>query len=213
MHAAHRPPREARRRVGRPQPRRALARRGRRCRGSILIRRGKGGRHREIGMDDWGWEELEPWPIARVSASASSMRRPAPQHDDQPAQPPTVPTVARHAHDRDDLLDGGRVACCATDDRRESRASSPASADDRRHRERAIRLRALPRIRPAQQGPQTTTSRREQCHPGTAWATERKRRAAPPNAVAAAQSHGGCCAKGGVRPGWLSPDRAVGGPG
>jgi site-specific recombinase XerD len=38
-----------------------------RRRGSILVRRGKGGRRREIGMDDWGWQELEPWLIARVA--------------------------------------------------------------------------------------------------------------------------------------------------
>jgi integrase len=37
-----------------------------RRRGSILVRRGKGGRRHEIGMDDWGWQELEPWLIARV---------------------------------------------------------------------------------------------------------------------------------------------------
>jgi len=38
-----------------------------RRRGSILVRRGKGGRRREIGMDDWGWQELEPWLLARVA--------------------------------------------------------------------------------------------------------------------------------------------------
>jgi integrase len=38
-----------------------------RRRGSILVRRGKGGRRREIGMDDWGWQELEPWLTARVA--------------------------------------------------------------------------------------------------------------------------------------------------
>jgi site-specific recombinase XerD len=38
-----------------------------RRRGSILVRRGKGGRRREIGMDDWGWQELEPWLSARVA--------------------------------------------------------------------------------------------------------------------------------------------------
>jgi integrase len=27
-------------------------------RGSILIRNGKGGRRREVGMDEWGWEQL-----------------------------------------------------------------------------------------------------------------------------------------------------------
>ena len=34
-------------------------------RGSVLVRRGKGGRRREIGMDDWGFEPLEPWLQAR----------------------------------------------------------------------------------------------------------------------------------------------------
>jgi site-specific recombinase XerD len=29
--------------------------------GSLLIRRGKGGRRRVVGMDDWGWEQLRPW--------------------------------------------------------------------------------------------------------------------------------------------------------
>src|SRR3954469_18884391 len=37
-----------------------------RRRGSLLVRRGKGGRRREVGMDDWGWQELEPWLTARV---------------------------------------------------------------------------------------------------------------------------------------------------
>jgi site-specific recombinase XerD len=30
-------------------------------RGSLLVRHGKGGRRREVGMDAWGWEELQPW--------------------------------------------------------------------------------------------------------------------------------------------------------
>ena len=29
-------------------------------RGSILVRSGKGGRRREVGMDQWGWEQLRP---------------------------------------------------------------------------------------------------------------------------------------------------------
>jgi site-specific recombinase XerD len=35
-------------------------------RGSLLVRHGKGGRHREVGMDDWGWEHLRPWLTARA---------------------------------------------------------------------------------------------------------------------------------------------------
>jgi site-specific recombinase XerC len=35
-------------------------------RGSLLVRNGKGGRRREVGMDAWGWEQLRPWLAARV---------------------------------------------------------------------------------------------------------------------------------------------------
>jgi site-specific recombinase XerD len=35
-------------------------------RGSVLVRHGKGGKRREIGMDDWGWEHLRPWLDDRV---------------------------------------------------------------------------------------------------------------------------------------------------
>ena len=31
-----------------------------RGRGAILVRRGKGGKRREVGMDSWGWEQLDP---------------------------------------------------------------------------------------------------------------------------------------------------------
>ena len=46
-----------------------------RRRGSILVRRGKGGRRREIGMDDWGWQELEAWLIASVALLVGECRR------------------------------------------------------------------------------------------------------------------------------------------
>jgi len=32
-----------------------------RSRGAILIRRAKGGKRREVGMDQFGWENLDPW--------------------------------------------------------------------------------------------------------------------------------------------------------
>jgi integrase len=35
-------------------------------RGSILVRNGKGGSRREVGMDEWGWEQLRPWLSARA---------------------------------------------------------------------------------------------------------------------------------------------------
>jgi site-specific recombinase XerD len=35
-------------------------------RGAVLVRRGKGGRRREVGMDDWAWEQLQQWLDVRV---------------------------------------------------------------------------------------------------------------------------------------------------
>jgi site-specific recombinase XerD len=35
-------------------------------RGALLVRHGKGGRRREVGMDVWAWEELRPWLELRV---------------------------------------------------------------------------------------------------------------------------------------------------
>jgi integrase len=51
-------------------------------RGSPLVRNGKGGRRREIGMNAWAWEQLRPWLAARLELSvgplfASSTARPA----------------------------------------------------------------------------------------------------------------------------------------
>lgn len=37
------------------------------ARGALLVRHGKGGKRREIGMDDWGWEQLRPWLEHRVA--------------------------------------------------------------------------------------------------------------------------------------------------
>jgi Phage integrase family len=36
------------------------------ARGSILIRRGKGGRRREVGLDAWAWQHLNAWLEVRV---------------------------------------------------------------------------------------------------------------------------------------------------
>jgi site-specific recombinase XerD len=35
-------------------------------RGSLLVRHGKGGRRREVGMDAWGWQQLQPWLQTRL---------------------------------------------------------------------------------------------------------------------------------------------------
>ncbi|MDX6620858.1 MAG: integrase/recombinase XerD [Gaiellales bacterium] len=36
-------------------------------RGALLVRHGKGGKRREVGMDDWGWEQLRPWTAQRTA--------------------------------------------------------------------------------------------------------------------------------------------------
>jgi site-specific recombinase XerD len=42
-------------------------------RGSILVRQGKSGRRREVGMDEWGWEELRQWLSARTELPAGPL--------------------------------------------------------------------------------------------------------------------------------------------
>jgi site-specific recombinase XerD len=37
------------------------------CRGAVLVRKGKGGRRREVGMDRWAWQQLDPWLEIRAS--------------------------------------------------------------------------------------------------------------------------------------------------
>ena len=34
--------------------------------GGVLVRRGKGGKRREVGMDSWGWQQIEPWLEQRL---------------------------------------------------------------------------------------------------------------------------------------------------
>jgi integrase len=40
--------------------------------GSVLVRRGKDGRRREVGMDRWAWEQLRPWLAVRASLPVGS---------------------------------------------------------------------------------------------------------------------------------------------
>ena len=42
-------------------------------RGALLVRHGKGGRRREIGMDAWGWEQLRPWLTARADLPVGAL--------------------------------------------------------------------------------------------------------------------------------------------
>ncbi len=35
-------------------------------RGAVVVRHGKGGKRREVGMDAWGWDHLRPWSSYRA---------------------------------------------------------------------------------------------------------------------------------------------------
>jgi site-specific recombinase XerD len=42
-------------------------------RGAILVRRGKGGKRREVGMDRWAWEQLNPWLVFRATLPVGAL--------------------------------------------------------------------------------------------------------------------------------------------
>ncbi len=42
-------------------------------RGAVLIRAGKGGRRREVGMDRWGWDHLDPWLELRTTLPVGAL--------------------------------------------------------------------------------------------------------------------------------------------
>jgi site-specific recombinase XerD len=43
--------------------------------GSVLVRHGKGGRRREVGMDPWGWDHLRPWLVLRMAMPVGPLLR------------------------------------------------------------------------------------------------------------------------------------------
>jgi site-specific recombinase XerD len=42
-------------------------------RGSILVRQGKGGKRREVGMDNWGFDQLQPWLARRLEMPVGTL--------------------------------------------------------------------------------------------------------------------------------------------
>jgi site-specific recombinase XerD len=42
-------------------------------RGAILVRRGKGGKRREVGMDRWAWDQLQPWLTVRAGLPVGAL--------------------------------------------------------------------------------------------------------------------------------------------
>jgi integrase len=44
-----------------------------RGRGAVLVRSGKGGKRREVGMDRWAWEQLDPWLELRAGLPVGAL--------------------------------------------------------------------------------------------------------------------------------------------
>jgi integrase len=94
-------------------------------RGSILVRHGKGGRRREVGMDEWGWEQLRPWlstraelPLGPLFASST-----APPAGDPGAGPRCAPSSAASPPAPASGAGSRRISCATR-----TRSSSPARA-------------------------------------------------------------------------------------
>lgn len=65
--------------------------------GAALVRRGKGGKRRQIGMDRWGWQQIELWLDRRVElpvgALVSAIDGPTAE---RPWSPSAVRATLRH---------------------------------------------------------------------------------------------------------------------
>jgi integrase len=84
-------------------------------RGAILVRHGKGGKRREVGMDRWGWGQLDPWlrlrctlPVGALFCVLRARRAGARGH--QPAFAPSCTTLLA----RLGCAAGSRRINCAT---------------------------------------------------------------------------------------------------
>jgi site-specific recombinase XerC len=44
-----------------------------RAAGGVLVRRGKGGKRREVGMDRWGWQQVAPWLDLRTALPVGAL--------------------------------------------------------------------------------------------------------------------------------------------
>ena len=92
-------------------------------RGSILVRSGKGGRRREVGMDEWGWEQLRPWLSARAELPVGPLFCiiDGPTRGDSGRAPPSAPRSGESPPKQASGA-GSRRTSCATRMRSNSHA-------------------------------------------------------------------------------------------
>jgi integrase len=98
-------------------------------RGSLLVRNGKGGKRREVGMDEWGWEQLRPCLPARAELPAGPLfciidGPPA----DGPRRAPGSAASLAGSPPRQACGGGSRRISCATRTRSPARASRSTSS-------------------------------------------------------------------------------------
>jgi integrase len=96
-----------------------------RRRGSVLVRNGKGGRRREVGMDEWGWEHLRPWLSARAELPVGPLFCiiDGPTAGDRGQAPRSAPSSAGSPLRRESGVASRRTSCATR-----TRWSSPARA-------------------------------------------------------------------------------------
>ena len=134
-----------------------------RRRGAVLVRHGKGGKRREVGMDRWAWEQLDPWfelraepacrrtvlcgprtdPRATVRAGWDSRRAAPRRHGGR--GPPTVRAAPAPPRARGRDVPRGHPAAGhpAPARARRPRGHQHLSARDRQHRDHPRGLRTL----------------------------------------------------------------------
>jgi hypothetical protein len=129
--------------------------------GSVLVRHGKGGRRREVGMDPWGWEQLRPWlelriamPVGPLPCVIDGPTRGRPWASD-PARAQLrrdaskagvrrrfAPHQLRHAHAVELAHEGSRSTSSSANWGTRTSASPPSISRDRQRRDHRYRPRA-----------------------------------------------------------------------
>jgi integrase len=99
-------------------------------RGAMLVRRGKGGRRREVGMDEWGWRQLGPWLEHRAGLPLGPASFASKAVVPGPGSAPCLELVARESRSADvrgekQILSARPWSRFSADDRRPQRAAGP----------------------------------------------------------------------------------------
>ena len=114
-----------------------------RTRGAVLVRRGKGGKRREVGIEGWAWDRLDPWLEIRneLPIGPTAVRNPRTDRRKTLGSVGRAQTVASRSRGR-----RRETAVCAT-----ATATRPRGRDG-------------PRGRPTRRHPEATRAREPRHH-------------------------------------------------